>query len=127
MHLREKMKILIDTHILLWMLEGDQRLSAEMKSHIVSADTIFISVASLWECAIKINLGKLRLNIMELISELANLSIEVLEIKPQHLEMLAKLPNVHRDPFDRMLISQAKTEPLVLLTEDEKMQAYFSV
>ncbi len=118
------MKTLIDTHILLWIVFDDPRLSAKMRLDIMNADVVYVSLASLWECAIKVGIGKLNLDIAQLNRRLKSFGFELLPIKCEHLVVLSKLPMLHRDPFDRLLIAQAQTEPLVLVSADEKMKAY---
>lgn len=119
------MKILLDTHMIIWMLEGNKNIPLSLKTQILKADFIFVSIASIWECAIKISIGKLKVDLMALVDELKNLGIEILPIRPEHLEKYIKLPKYHRDPFDRLLIAQAKTEPLILITADKKIREYF--
>lgn len=119
------MKILLDTHILIWFLEDNPRLDKTMRSQILEAEEAFVSIASIWECAIKVGLKRINLDIAELIKELDVLNIAVLAIKPEHVVALTTLPLIHRDPFDRILIAQALSEPLILLTEDRKIKGYF--
>jgi PIN domain nuclease of toxin-antitoxin system len=122
------MKILIDTHILLWFLEGDnQKISnAALNSITDKENEKFISIASLWEIAIKVNIGKLPLRstfpkFLNLIS--AN-GFEVLEIKYNHLIEYLSLPMHHRDPFDRILIAQSVQEGFQVITKDPNLSSY---
>lgn len=85
---------------------------------------VFLSLVSLWEITIKISLKKLKLK-TDLNTILNSLEFEILPIKFEHLLNLLKLPRLHKDPFDRMLVAQAKSENLKLLTADPKVQAYF--
>lgn len=121
------MKILVDTHILLWIIFDDPKLTASMRSSITAAEVVYVSLASLWECAIKVSIGKLNLDLQQLTRRLTSFGFELLPIKCEHVVALSKLPMLHRDPFDRLLLAQAKFEPLVLLTVDEKMKAYEAV
>lgn len=117
---------LLDTHALLYFLFDDPRLSPSARQLIGSAAHVYLSIASLWEIAIKKNLGKLQMDYS--ISELAQIcraeSIELLHITPQDLDELSKLPFIHRDPFDRLLIAQARAKGLTLITKDSFIPKY---
>ena len=118
------MKLLLDTHILLWWLDASPLLSEEAVSLIHEPEnTIFVSAVSLWEIWLKQSLGKLRLpaNFLE---RLAAESFESLPLTAAHTARIGNLEWVHRDPFDRMLIAQAQAENLLLLTADEILAAY---
>ncbi len=122
------MKILIDTHAFLWLLTGDGRLSE--KAREVFLDTkhnIYLSAASLWEIAIKISLGELKLKKgwMETIQKEMKRNLLIwLPIEMAHCEQVTKLPFHHRDPFDRMLIAQAMVEGMHVLTDDIDFSHY---
>lgn len=123
--------LLLDTSILLWHAASDQKLSAIAKGRIRGeAGPVLISIASAWEIAIKVGIGKLSLDtpIGALLgSKMAEDGIEILPISTEDIEAYASLhfptPN-HRDPFDRMLIVQASTRGLTLLTSDPALTAY---
>jgi PIN domain nuclease of toxin-antitoxin system len=117
------MNILIDTHILLWHLTDNPRLSLA-QSRIIEDPTHvkFFSVASLWEMAIKSSLGKLDLR--RPMDELVPPEISVLPIRLSHLKTLQSLPFHHKDPFDRLLVAQAQVESLWLMTDDENISKY---
>lgn len=118
------MRILLDTHLLLWWLEDSPSLPAQAREAIANPEnTVFVSAVSLWEIWLKHSLGKLRLpdNFME---RLAAESFESLPLAASQTRQAALLPWRHRDPFDRMLIAQAQVERLVLLTADEALAAY---
>lgn len=118
------MKVLLDTHALLWWVSDDRRLSPKAREAIATGE-VFVSVASLWEVEIKRALGRLDLTVDRLVAEVAQTeSFELLNVRPSHVVSLADLPMLHRDPFDRMLIAQAKRERLVLLTRDEDIAEY---
>lgn len=117
------MRLLIDTNALLWLLDGDDRLGASARVSVESADALVVSVGSLWEIAIKVSIGKLA-PIPGLSGALGDLGFERLEITDNHLGMLETLPSHHRDPFDRLLISQALTDGLTVLTADDAFAAY---
>lgn len=118
------MKLLLDTHILLWWLDANPQLSEEAVRLIREPEnTIFVSAVSLWEIWLKQSLGKLRLpaNFLE---RLAAESFESLPLTAPQTARVGNLEWVHRDPFDRMLIAQAQAENLVLLTADEALAGY---
>ena len=121
------MHIIINTHILIWFLEGKASLLAKHRSFIVDGDnSVLISIASLWEIAIKISLSKLELSatIPEMIERLHAESIEILAIAPDHVLKVSNLPFHHRDPFDRMIIAQALAEDLPLISIDSDFTKY---
>lgn len=118
------MRVLLDTHILLWALTGSKRLGA-FKDVILDADTdVFISAASWWELAIKIGLGKLDADLTNLRKASTQSGFLALPVHDYHTDALLKLAPIHRDPFDRMLIAQAITEPMRLLTADKILADY---
>lgn len=117
------MRLLIDTNALLWLLDGDDRLGPAARDAVESADVIAVSVGSLWEIAIKISIGKLA-PIPGLYGAIGNLGFERLTITDDHLSALEALPLHHRDPFDRLLICQALTDGLGVLTADDIFTKY---
>lgn len=117
------MRLLLDTHALLWLLDGDKRLGPTARSEIDRAATLAVSVTSLWEIAIKVSLGKLA-PISGLHEAIRDLGFERLAIADAHLKVLEHLPPAHRDPFDRLLISQAQVERLTVLTADAAFTGY---
>jgi PIN domain nuclease of toxin-antitoxin system len=122
------MNLLIDTHILLWYIIGDKRVSPEIQSFIENdSNIIFLSNASLWEIAIKVSIGKLKLKVslLELKSFLIEKDTFILEFDFYDLDELQKLPFYHQDPFDRLIIAQAKTKNLEIVTDDEQIKKYF--
>lgn len=121
------MRILLDTHLLLWWLEGSPWLSAQAGETIRDPEnTVFVSAVSVWEIWLKQSLGKLRLP-ADFTERLAAESFESLSLMAAHTRQVALLPWRHRDPFDRMLVAQAQVEKLVLLTADEALAAYGAV
>lgn len=120
------MRILLDTHILLWCLQGSKRLSAHAINMIQNADEVYASIASFWEIAIKLSLGKLKIDVefMELESIIINSGYEILPIETAHTVELSSLPHIHRDPFDRMLVAQSIAVPLRLITSDPELPRY---
>lgn len=118
------MRILLDTHILLWWLDDSPSLSAQARELIRDPEnTVFVSAVSLWEIWLKQSLGKLRLP-RDFTERLAAEAFESLPLLPSHPRQVSRLPWRHRDPFDRMLVAQAQVEKLVLLTADEALSAY---
>ncbi len=118
------MRILIDTHIYLWWLQDHPRLSKDARNTIVSATEVFVSSASIWEAAIKTAMGKLDADLDALVAEIANSGFQELPVTAKHAAMVMQLADLHRDPFDRILIAQALCEPLRFLTADEVLRGY---
>lgn len=117
------MKVLLDTHVLLWALADDARLSARHRDLISEETEIFVSAATVWEIAIKRALGKLKApaNIAQTI---AALGCHPLSITWRHAEEAGALPPHHADPFDRLLIAQSMIEDMPLATQDAKIAVY---
>ena len=121
------MKLLLDTHAFLWFLLDDERLSTPAKAAIEQTEILFLSPASHWEIAIKIALGKYALPepFAEFMArELAGNDMTILPIEISHTAQLTTLPFHHRDPFDRLIIAQALTEGLPLVSIDSQFDAY---
>ncbi len=119
------MKLLLDTHALLWWLSDDRRLGQRGRTLIADpGNDILVSVASLWEIVVKLRIGKLQAEIGAIEHALARDGFERLPIDPPHLAVLASLPLHHRDPFDHLLIAQAMHEDAALVSEDENMGLY---
>lgn len=122
------MKYLMDTHIVLWMSLADKSLSKSIKKVIETEENeIFMSMASIWELGIKISLKKLVLPfpLKDFIQdEIIDNGFGLLPIKKEHIFSLETLPFHHRDPFDRLLISQAKVEAYTVLTADKIFKKY---
>lgn len=122
------MNLLLDTHVFLWYISKDDRLSPEMERAIrESHNRVFLSAVSLWECLVKHQLGKLTLPDSPetyLPLQRRRHAITSLPVDEASVRHLTKLPMLHRDPFDRMLISQAIEHGLTLVTEDRVIQQY---
>lgn len=121
------MNLLLDTHTFIWFINGDTSLPAKVRNEIKNIDnTCFISIASLWEIAIKSSLHKLELkaDFNQIASFLVDNDIEILPIAFEHLQKLLKLKYHHRDPFDRIIIAQGATAKLTILTKDENFKKY---
>lgn len=120
-------RLLLDTHVWLWALGSPTRLSEGARNAIREADAIVLSVASIWEVGVKHALGKLPLTegVRPLISEAVRaLGAHVLPIATEHVLVAAELPLHHRDPFDRVLVAQARCEGLTLVSADAAVRAY---
>jgi PIN domain nuclease of toxin-antitoxin system len=118
---------LLDTHALLWFIQGDPQLSNRARGIITTdSNQLHLSVASLWEMTIKLNIGKLTIGhtIDDIYVLLKQLNIEVLPIAQSDLEQYLTLPLHHRDPFDRLLIAQAISQNLALVSADNAFGAY---
>lgn len=120
--------VLLDTHVLLWMLFDDSKLS-ERAIEALNQRECCASIASIWEIAIKISLGKLKLpkTVREIYDECLNMGIAFREITVEACIRLQELPWIHRDPFDRIIISQAMAENLSLITHDGNIHRYDGV
>lgn len=124
------MEYLLDTHSFLWFINGDEQLSSKAKTVITDPEAIkYISIASFWEIAIKLNLGKLHLEMTypDLREQVIINGFEILPITFEHTTTLATLELHHRDPFDRIIISQAQSENLILVSKDENFSKYNSL
>jgi PIN domain nuclease of toxin-antitoxin system len=121
------MQYLLDTHSFLWFINGDDSLSSRVKKEIANIDNkCFLSIASLWEIAIKTSIGKLSLqsSFDHIATILLDNEIELLPISLSHLQTLLNLEYRHRDPFDRLIISQAISEDLTIITKDDLFSNY---
>lgn len=118
------MKLLLDTHIALWLLRDAPELSAAARQHIDGADEVYVSAASLWEAAIKAALGKLPVDPARLSAAWSLAGLLPLPVTWEHAQAVYRLPALHRDPFDRLLVAQAMHESLHLLTHDSSLAAY---
>lgn len=120
------MKVLIDTHVLLWALQDETKLSSRVQTLLPTAD-VWISVVSLWEIIAKVQIGKLTLPRPVgdyLTSKLTANGVSVLPLTFDHVKRLELLPLHHRDPFDRILIAQSLEESLQLITADPQFEKY---
>lgn len=118
---------LIDTHTLLWFIEADLRLSDRARNVLTNDDiNLSVSVVSLWEIVIKINIGKLKIDytIGEIYQLLGQLNIKILSIEQCDLDCYLTLPLHHRDPFDRLLIAQTMNRSLVVVSADNVFSSY---
>lgn len=118
------MRLLLDTQVYLWFLADSGRLNKAARKQIAEAEQVWVSAASIWEASIKIALGKLQADPALLVAGIAASGFVELPISAQHGARVASLPEIHRDPFDRMLIAQALSEPAYLLTADSLLSQY---
>ncbi|MBR4223897.1 MAG: type II toxin-antitoxin system VapC family toxin [Oscillospiraceae bacterium] len=118
--------LLLDTHTYLWFINDDNKLSRDVKKYIEDTSDVYVSVVTFWEIAIKYALGKLQLPCPPsvLMTECEKIKIGILPITAEHIETLGNIPLIHRDPFDRMLISQAMAEDMTLVTADKNIHMY---
>jgi len=121
------MRLLLDTHAFLWVDGEPEKLSRRAQELYEDPEnTLFISVASIWEMQIKNQLGKLKLNLplADLIRQQQENGIEILSVAASHVFALDSLPNHHKDPFDRLIIAQAISEGMTLVTADPQIRQY---
>jgi len=115
--------LLLDTHVILWWLTDDAALSDEMKTRLDDEPDVYVSPASLWEVAIKQSIGKLS-GPIDLAEEIGNSGFREVPIMFRHAVAADRLPLVHRDPFDRMLVAQAQCEAMTLASREPHIQRY---
>ena len=120
--------MLLDTHTLLWFLNNDSRLPEPIKQQIENTESVFVSIASIWEISIKVSVGKLTL-----LAPLETIKLDMISLRIRELPVMFEdaityislpLSSSHRDPFDRMLISQAINRSLIIISVDKKFDAY---
>jgi len=120
-------RLLLDTHLLLWWLNGDARLPQAVIERVQAPEAeVFISQASLWEMAIKVSIGRLQVDLPRLEGQVSLQRFSWLPISNIHLLAVADLESdgVHRDLFDRLLVCQSRVEPMLLLTADNQLRHY---
>ncbi|GAA0404190.1 type II toxin-antitoxin system VapC family toxin [Microbispora corallina] len=117
------MRILLDTHVVLWWLSDDPTLANEIKSMIDEEPDVFVSPATLWEVAIKQSIGKLAAP-DDLVERIRDSEFRELPVRFDHAIEAGRLPLLHRDPFDRLLVAQARCEGLSLVTRDGHIPKY---
>jgi len=119
------MRILLDTHLMLWWLAGDRRLPKQAGELISDSDNqVYVSAASVWEVAIKSALGRIEGDVTEIEAGLEPSGLLQLPINGKHAAHVSKLPPYHQDPFDRILVAQSLVEPMRLLTHDRRLENY---
>ena len=118
------MRLLLDTQVFVWSVQDSDRLSSQARDLIEEATEVFISAATIWEIAIKAGLGKIKADPQALAQAIGASGFKELLVSARHAAAVERLPDHHRDPFDRLLVAQALTEPLRLLTTDRKLADY---
>lgn len=120
------MKYIIDTHILLWFLDEPEKLSDNVLRIMKYESPLAISIASLWEIAIKQRLNKIEWEYTptEMSQLCEKLHISIIPILPFHIDLILNMPLIHRDPFDRMIIAQAQSDNLTIITHDTMIPLY---
>ncbi len=119
------MKLLLDTHALLWWLSDDDRIGGQARALIADpGNDVLVSVVSLWEIVVKVRVGKLEADIREIEGACDRSGFVSINVRPDHLRVLATLPMHHRDPFDHLLIAQAIAEDAAFVTDDRHAARY---
>jgi len=122
------MKLLLDTHTALWWVNEHEKLSSKAGAMLLDdAHTLYISIVSAWEIAIKVSLGKLNEfdgGVKAFLAKTEDMPVFLLTVLPRHVEIVETLPLIHRDPFDRLLVATAKAEGMTILTADENIHQY---
>ncbi len=116
-------RVLLDTHILLWILDQADRLSHHHRTILAEDPILVVSAVSIWEIAIKSTLGKLAVK-GDVLEAIRSRNAEFLSITPEHAAYVARVPRLHGDPFDRLLVAQAICEGLPLMSVDSRLQEY---
>lgn len=119
------MRLMLDTHVLLWWLQDSPRLGEKARALIADPDhELMVSLASPWEISVKHSIGKMQESGADVMAALGGQGIAMLDLKPAHLRVLEAMPLVHRDPFDHLIIAQALAERCVIMTDDAQFDAY---
>ncbi len=121
------MKLLVDTHIFLWVLEDSPALTQHARDLLDHADAAYVSAASVWEICIKMALGKLSGSPAAMVQGISASGFVELPVLAAHAIGVAELPPIHQDPFDRLLVAQARAASLTLLTADTELNRYSEV
>ena len=121
------MRLLLDTHILLWALNDDPKLSGKARKLIENAAEVYVSAATFWEMAIKVGVGKLAVDLDEIREYCLESGFVELPITSEHAIAVKDLEHHHKDPFDRLIIATAMSEPMKLLTADPQVAQYTSL
>ena len=117
------MNLLLDTHAVVWFLEGSDKLRSQARTAIESAERVYVSSATIWEMAVKVSRGRLEAP-SDFPDRLLDLGMLQLALEWEHARVAGGLPLHHRDPFDRMLVAQAIVERLTIVTRDEEIARY---
>lgn len=117
------MSLLLDTHVVIWWLADDPTLSDELKERLDHEPDVYVSAASVWEAAIKQSIGKLK-EPADLPERIRDSGFRELPVTSDHAIVAGRLPPIHRDPFDRILVAQARCENLTLVSRDPEVRKY---
>jgi PIN domain nuclease of toxin-antitoxin system len=123
------MQLLLDTHVAIWALANDRRLTSSARALILdSANSISVSAVSVWEVAIKHALGRgdMPISGAQALAYFRRAGYQLVDVTPEHAAAVEGLPAIHADPFDRLLVAQALHEPMRLVTHDQMVAAYSS-
>ena len=123
------MRLLLDTQLAFWWQTGDRKISEETRTIVEqSIESVLVSRVSFWELALKASMGKLKIDLAMFAEQVTAGGFSWLSIENEHVLQVAKLPvfDDHKDPFDRLLVAQSLSEPLILLTSDAKLGRYGS-
>lgn len=118
------MRVLLDTNLFIWAVTDAAKLKAAARKTILSAEVVFVSAATIWEIAIKSRLGKIQGDPRRMAEAIEQSGFVELAVSARHAARAAELAGHHNDPFDRLLVAQATSEPLVLLTADAVLAQY---
>jgi len=121
------MRYLLDTHIVLWIFNEPRKLPPTTRNILENpANNLTVGILSAWEIAIKLSIGKVKFpgGVSAFIQTIQRSGLELLTIMPSHVEMVEKLPFIHRDPFDRLLVATALCEKMTIITADENIHQY---
>lgn len=118
------MRLLADTQIVYWFFHEPEKLPPAARRYLDDASAVFVSAVSVWEIAIKVRLGKMKADPERLVQRIEASSMRELPVFSRHTMLVSELPLLHNDPFDRLLIAQAISEPLHLLTTDSQLKQY---
>ncbi len=118
------MRLLLDTHVFLWAVTANRSLKSSAREFLSKADAVYVSAASIWEIAIKAKLGKIEADPASLADAIEVSGFQELPVSARHAAAVAKLPQHHKDPFDRLLLAQAFFEPLRFVTVDGTLAVY---
>ncbi len=117
------MSLLLDTHVVLWWLTDDPALADDLKERLDHEPDVYVSAATIWEIAIKQAIGKLK-EPTDLPERVRDSGFHELPVRSDHAVAAGRLPLIHRDPFDRILVAQARCEGLTLVTRDPEVRKY---
>lgn len=118
------MRLLLDTHAFIWATDNSSKLGDKARGALESADAVHVSIAAVWEMAIKEGTGRYIFPVERFEETLSAMEFELLPITPSHAIQVTRLPLHHRDPFDRMMVAQARVEGLTLVTADRTLARY---